>query len=258
MAIHDWTRAPTGFFHHFHQAWTCRICDALNSGQLPQGYYALLERTALGVASGGETLLGRTPPSGRRALQGVIALDETMPRTRFVSQSTLAEAEAYAARANRIAVKDAFHEVAAVIEIISPGNKASRNAMNTMVDQAIGLLRQGINLLLIDLFPPTPRDPEGVHQRIWSELTDDVVKSPSNQRLTLASYAVGVPLRAFVEPVAVGDVVPDMPLFVDRSNYVPATLEAPYQVAWHECPEELRQRITDSSTPGSDPEAISP
>ena len=44
MPIHDWTRAPSGYFHHFHQRWTGAICDALNAGLLPKGIFALVEQ----------------------------------------------------------------------------------------------------------------------------------------------------------------------------------------------------------------------
>ena len=35
-----------------------------------------------------------------------------------------------------------------------------------------------------------------------------------------------------MEPVAVGDVLPDMPLFLKPEHYVPAPLEATYQATW--------------------------
>ena len=36
MPIHDWSRVPSGLFHDFHQSWSIRIKDALNSGRLPK------------------------------------------------------------------------------------------------------------------------------------------------------------------------------------------------------------------------------
>ena len=44
MPIHDWTQAPSGYFHHFHQRWTGAICDSLNAGLLPKGIFALVEQ----------------------------------------------------------------------------------------------------------------------------------------------------------------------------------------------------------------------
>ena len=49
MPIHDWSRKPPGLFHHFHQQWAGSICNALNAGSLPQGFYALLDQRAAGV-----------------------------------------------------------------------------------------------------------------------------------------------------------------------------------------------------------------
>jgi hypothetical protein len=44
MPIHDWTLAPTGYFHHFHQRWSGAICDSLNAGRLPKGVFAMVEQ----------------------------------------------------------------------------------------------------------------------------------------------------------------------------------------------------------------------
>jgi hypothetical protein len=37
---------------------------------------------------------------------------------------------------------------------------------------------------------------------------------------------------AYVEPIAVGDVLPDMPIFLKPEVYVPAPLEATYRTTW--------------------------
>ncbi len=44
MPLHDWTRVNAGLFHHFHQGWCWAISSALNRGQLPDGYTALVEQ----------------------------------------------------------------------------------------------------------------------------------------------------------------------------------------------------------------------
>jgi hypothetical protein len=251
MAIHDWQEVQAGYFHHFHQRWSAAICDGMNTGRLPPGYSALIEQTTFGVAPDVVTFQAPARPGSSGERRGAIALAEAPPGTRFVSQST--EEEGYAARASRVAIRNPSDEVEAIIEIVSPGNKCSRHAMNSFVDKALDLLRQGINLLIVDLLPPTRCDPEGIHQKIWSEFTDEEFELPSDKRLTLASYAAGVPLRAFVEPVAVGDALPEMPLFLDPAHYVLVPLEDSYQATWNLCPEEYRVRITGTSSTGSGP-----
>src|SRR5277367_2934092 len=44
MPLHDWTRVPSGLFHHFHQGWAWGIGRALNRGRLPAGMSALVEQ----------------------------------------------------------------------------------------------------------------------------------------------------------------------------------------------------------------------
>ena len=48
MPIHDWTRVDAGLFHAFHQRWISALCDALNTGGLPRGYFALPEQNIRG------------------------------------------------------------------------------------------------------------------------------------------------------------------------------------------------------------------
>ncbi|HEX8202009.1 MAG TPA: hypothetical protein VF590_16155 [Isosphaeraceae bacterium] len=45
---------------------------------------------------------------------------------------------------------------------------------------------------------------------------------------------------AYVEPVAVGDVLPEMPLFLKPGFYVPAPLEATYRTTWDLFPAPLK------------------
>ena len=49
---------------------------------------------------------------------------------------------------------------------MSLGNKDSRNAIRTFVEKAADILNQGVNLVVVDLFPPTPRDPQGIHKAV--------------------------------------------------------------------------------------------
>jgi hypothetical protein len=56
----------------------------------------------------------------------------------------------------------------------------------------------------------------------------------------LAAYEAGTELVAYVEPVAVGDALPDMPIFLAAGRYVPCPLEETYQTAWEQFPAPLR------------------
>ena len=119
-----------------------------------------------------------------------------------------------------MAIRHRLGDLVAVIEVVSPGNKSSRAAIRSFVDKAVAFLRQGVHLLIIDLFPPTARDPQGIHKLIWDEILEEPFELPADKPLTLAAYSAGAVKAAYVEPVAVGDVLPEMPVFLDPDRYV--------------------------------------
>ncbi len=240
MPIHDWPRVDPGIFHDFHQAWTIEIRNALNGGLLPRGFFAMAEQILSGPIPDVVTLKRRATPTDSRQPAGGVAVADAPPQARFV---TSAEEDLYARKANRIAIKHQLGQVVAVIEIVSPGNKSSLHAMRSFVEKAYELLRQGINLLVVDLFPPSPRDPQGIHKAIWDEIRDEPFELPPDKPLTVAAYSAGMPQTAYVEPVAVGDPLPGLPIFLDPGTYVPAPLETTYQAVWAKCPDALREAV---------------
>src|SRR5205807_10056071 len=104
--------------------------------------------------------------------------------------------------------------------------------LRSLVEKSAALIRQGVHLLVIDLFPPGKRDPQGIPKAIWDEIGEEDLELPSDKPLTLATFDAGPPGVAYVEPLAVGDVLPEMPLFLKPEFYVPAPLEATYQTTW--------------------------
>lgn len=65
--------------------------------------------------------------------------------------------------------------------------------------------------------------------------------------LTVASYSCGVTRQAFVETVAVGDVLPDMPLFLQADRYVQVPVETTYQSAFDALPKRWRDVLTQAN-----------
>jgi hypothetical protein len=243
MPIHDWTRVRPNRFHDFHQSWTIAIRNALNAGTLPRGYFAMVEQSTGGPEPDVITL-GLTPPADPSV--GGLAVDIHPPKVRFVNR---AEAAAYARKANRITVRHPDGDVVAVIEVVSPGNKDSRHAVRAFARKAVGLLQAGVHLLIVDLFPPGRRDPQGMHKVIWDRLREEPFTLPPDKPLTLAAYAAGTETVAYVEPVAVGDPLPDMPVFLTAQQYVPCPLEATYQTAWEQFPAPLKEPLEPTGAP---------
>lgn len=249
MPVHDWSRVSAGIFHDFHQAWITAIRDVLNEGVLPPDYYALAEQVA--GSFGPDVLTLQTSPNGYSATEGsdsaarprgLTAVASAPPQ---VSYTATTEMDEYVLKQNTLVIRHSSDDrIVALVEIVSPGNKASRHALRSFVDKATEALYRGYHLLILDLQPPGPRDRDGIHGAIWAEVGDELYQAPVEKRLTLAAYSAGHIKRAYVEPVAVGDVLPGMPLFLEPEAYVPVPLETAYQAAWKGVPQRWKSVLT--------------
>ncbi len=240
MPIHDWTHVDAGLFHNFHQSWTVNLCNALNEGGLPPDYFALVEQNIRGPIPDVLALHLATEDTEPSHGSGALAVATAQPRTRLIRRT---EADTYLDKVNRITVRHRHGDVVAIIEIVSPGNKGSKAEFRAFVQKSAEILRQRVHLLIIDLFPPGKRDPQGIHKALWDEFLEEDFELPPDKPLTLAAYDAGPPQVAYVEFVAVGDVLPDMPLFLEPEKYVYAPLEATYQTTWKVFPAVLKKLL---------------
>jgi hypothetical protein len=250
MPIHDWSRVEAGIFHHFHHAWIEEISRALNNGLLPDEYYALAEQHAAGFGPDVLTLQGPSDGNANGSPQAALPTAGTggtglllaPPKVRLTAETDMAF---YRRKQNAVAVRHVSGDrIVAMVEIVSPGNKASRNALRSFVEKAAELLDKGVHLLLLDLQPPGSRDPQGIHGAVWEDLTDQPYTAPADKPLTLAAYESGLTVRAYVEPVAVGDSLTDMPLYLEPGGYILVPLEATYRAAFAAVPRRW-QRVLE-------------
>ncbi len=186
MPIHDWSRVEAGIFDAFHHDWITEIARALNRGILPSDYYALPEQIAVG--RGPDDLTLQRPANGVPQVsepQGGVLLDLVPPKVQMRLQS---EPDAYAAKAKSVVLHHTSdHRVIAIVEIVSPGNKNTRHGLAAFVDKAATVLRAGVHLLILDLFPPGPRDEQGIHKVLWDEFIDSDFALPPDKALDLGS-----------------------------------------------------------------------
>jgi hypothetical protein len=249
MPVHDWTKVDSGIFHHFHHEWISEISRSLNEILHGTEYYALAEQITGGLGPDVLTLQRpmtgpQAPASGSKRRHGGVALAKSPPKLRFrISNPSLW----YASKKKSVTIRHVSdHRVVAVLEIISPGNKSSRSAISAFISKAQELLSGGVHLAFVDLFPPTPRDPEGIHPLLFGEDPDHVFQFDPAKPLCCASYIGGVGAEAFVEPVAVGDRLPAIPLFLTSDEYVEVPLEKTYQAAFAAVPDVWQDALTPS------------
>lgn len=242
-----------GRFHDFHGAWINCIRQFLNDGLLPSGYDALGEQVAsMGrerVAPDVFPLQGTSDGSGLPDDHdddegGSLAIAVAPPRLKVHTRAP--EVAMLAFRRRRVVVRHATGDrVVAHLEIVSHGNRDRREAVDQFVDKATDALYDGIHLQLIDLFPPGPFEPRGMHAAVWAEC-GGTYDPPAGQPLTVASYVADGAVDCYAEPTAVGDALVDVPLSLTPGRYVNVPLEAPYAAAYAGMPRQIK-RVTEAA-----------
>ena len=253
MGVHDWTKVDAGVFHDFHTVWIGNIRTALN-GRLPEGYYALAEQHA------GETIADiltlHTAPEGHVPEMvggGGVALAEAPPRTRARRsvQPTVGSLR------RTLSIRHVSgHRLVAMLEIVSPANKDRPRHVTEFATKAAEALHAGIHLLVLDLFPPTANDPGGMHTAIRQRLDDQetIDAPPPGEPLTLASYVAGERIEIFLEYMAIGASVPQMPLFLQSDRYINVPLAETYDAAYRGMPAFWRN-VLEQEAPSTPPAA---
>jgi hypothetical protein len=252
MPLHDWTRVRSGLFHHFHQDWSVEIARALNLGKLPKPYSALVEQRTGGPEP--DVVAIQLQSRKKQPTNSGPTLLAEQPKSRIVQQ-VQSDRMVYARKANQIVIRHDLGKVVAIMEIVSPGNKSSRSAMREFVTKSVQFLKAGVHLMVIDLFPPSPRDPFGLHKAIWDELQEEPFEIPKEHRACLVGYDAGDPITAYIETVGLGQPLPEMPLFLEPQEHILVPLEETYETAWRMTPEAIHELIEDpDSETLSDPE----
>lgn len=237
MPMHDWTLVVAGIYHDFHHAWIEELKRALKRC-LPEGYYALAEQHAAGFGPDVLTLQERNGTQ-----DGSVSL-LTKPLTRHVIRF---DAGRLPRKKSAIAVRHVSDDrVIAMVEVISPGNKASQHAFRALIEKAYDLILQGVHLLLLDPFPPGPRDPNGIHQAIAERIDPTQEVYHPEKPLTFVAYQAQPEITAYIEPISVGESLPEMPLFLTENLFVHVPLESTYRAAWENLPTRW-QRVLEPS-----------
>jgi hypothetical protein len=240
MPIHDWTRVTAGTWHDFHVAWIAEIRLALNDGLLPPSYYAQAEQIA-GPMGPDVLTLQTSEPADEPVIEGCggLAVATAPPRVKLVAE---AEIDDYARKRHTLVIRHASGDrIVALIEIVSPGNKSTRYALEGFVSKAVEALYRGFHLLIVDLFPPTPRDPRGLPSVIWESFSGVVLEMPQEGSLTLSAFSAGWLKRVYVEGTGVGRELIEMPLFLEPEIYINVPLEETYRLAYRGVPQRWKR-----------------
>ena len=176
------------------------------------------------------------------------AMTQAPPR---VSRRMVAGSSAtYRTKRRSLAIRHVSNDgLIALIQILSPANKDRASSLTDFVTKVHAALRHGCHVLAIDLFPPGRHDPHGIHGAIWESFDAVDYLRPADKRLMLAAYEAATLPEAYLEPIAVGDALADMPLFLDLDWNVKTPLESTSMSAFSRVPARWRDMLKEQENP---------
>ena len=249
MPIHDWTRVPAGACHAFHLSWISEIQEAFNGGLLPHSYYAQAEQVIGPMGPDVLTLQESDPSDLDTDFYGTTDFSSSpadagggvATASLAMRYHELVEMNAYVPKRRLLTIRHTSGDrIVALLEIVSPGNKASQYAIDTFVKKATECVERGYHVSIIDLFPIGPRDPHGIHSLIWKHFSPTAIELPAGEPLSLVAYNAGPSKEAYLEPTAIGHALVDLPLFLRTNFHVNVPLEATYLSAYRGVPQRWK------------------
>lgn len=209
----------------FHGAWAAAMARLLNQGVLPPGYYAvpLMDRDGpveIDVA----TLREQDAPVGGAAEPQTWA----PPAPGLTVAVELPPAEAVEVR---VFADDGDPRLAAAVELVSPRNKDRPQSRQAFAVKCVGYLQQGSSVVLVDTVTTRRAD---LNTAILMLLGVDA-GAAAPPSLSATSYrAVGrdeetQQLLLWPAPLALGQPLPTLPLWIASDVSVPLDLEASYR-----------------------------
>jgi hypothetical protein len=202
----------------FHAAWATYIAEDLNE-RLPPGYYAgphARYEVEIDVAtwSEGETSGGRSHSTWNPPEPQVVAP--------FIATTDEVEVRVYRNEGGAV--------LAGAIELVSPANNDRAETREAFVAKCRGYLDQGAGLLIVDIVTERKAN---LHRLLLERVTPSVAMEQESE-LYAAAYRpmrqdADTKLAIWYEPLAFGEALPTMTLWLRGAVCVPVRLEETYE-----------------------------
>jgi hypothetical protein len=227
MPLHDW-KDERGW-DGVHLLWLAQLLDWIQP-RLPTGFRAYVGSVpALTLEAGNGkpdvTVRGWRSPERDAAARGAAAL---APDREAVATFTLDP--------QRAIHVDWHGQLIAAVELVSPRNKDRLDSKARYARRYLGYLRQGVHLMLVDVFSQPPGF------SFADAISDDLgLGEPASPPPFAISYRVGGPvprgedmgtrIELWCRQLTAGQPLPELPLALDQDQVVVIDLETTYHEA---------------------------
>ncbi len=222
---------PRRSWESFHTIWTAQLTGNLNLRPMPHGFLAEAN-VHIGVAVAADVAAFEEETSIGESSNGAVATEVwAPPRPPLVMSVDFTTIETFEIR---IHDPNRARSLVAVVELVSPGNKDRPEHRRAFLDKCAAYLREGVSVVLVDIVTARRHNfhKELMELFVCGETAQDAVSTD----LYAAAYRVRqvgerTQLEVWPEPLALGEPMPTMPLWLTESLCVPLELEKAYQSA---------------------------
>jgi hypothetical protein len=226
MPLHDHFHPPWSVqrpWEGFHGAWATAIAFHLNGGLLPEEYFAM---PLLQVGGRVEVDVGTFEEADGGGAAGTAVWVAPAPSLTVPLES--AGADTFEVQVLR---NFGGPQLRAAIELVSPSNKDRPASRHGFAAKCAGYLRRGVSVIVVDIVTERSADLHSEILRALDRQGETAEEAPA--RLYAASYrsllSVDPPrLEVWSRPLAIGEPLPVLPLWLEDDLSVPLPLEESY------------------------------
>lgn len=212
----------------FHGAWAAAMARLLNQGVLPAGYYAvpLMDRDGpmeIDVAALREPGIN-VPSAGPSGPQ-----TWTPPEPGFTVAVELPPADEIEVH---VFADDGDPRLAAAVELVSPRNKDRPAARQAFAVKCVGYLQQGSSVVVVDTVTTRRADLNAAILSLLNVQPSDTSLPPGLSGVSYRAVSRDdehQQLFVWPTPLALGQSLPTLPLWIAPEFSVPLDLDASYQ-----------------------------
>jgi hypothetical protein len=209
----------------FHHSWCTFIAQQLNQGILPPDYYAEAEISLGPELEIDVATLEHSGAGGNGKTRATAVWSP--PRPKLAAKVDFARLDSYEIRVYQDL---GGAELRGAIELISPANKDRAGSRRTFAAKCAGYLKHGIGVVIVDVVTARKAN-------LHEELFDTLEVSRRPWRSSTGLYAVAYRpvttrksprVEVWPERLALGQALPELPLWLSLDLCVPVRLEESY------------------------------
>lgn len=215
----------------FHGSWGYELARQLNLRPLPAGFVAE-GNIHIGITLAADAAaFEEDVPSGDSTNGAVATAVWAPPQPALIIPVDLAELEVF-----EIKVYDAdrARTLVAAVELVSPGNKDRPENRRAFLDKCAAYLREGVSVIVVDIVTSRRHNFHAALMELFHG-GEAAVRAVTSDlyAVTYRVRPVGTrtQLEAWPTALAVGEVLPTLPLWLGERLAVPLDLEAAYREA---------------------------